>query len=352
MDSETSKTLSGTSHDNVIVATLRDEGPYILEWLAYHHLIGFDHFFLFSNDCSDHSDALLEAAQALGIVSYFDNTKVLNEHGRRHTDPQRRAYRWASTMFPVRKANRILVIDADEFFRIKVGDGHLRDLYAVTGPFDALSATWRFFGTNDISRFTDDLVISQFTKARPEERPKHVRKWGVKTLSSFKNVKHFGVHRPIYKDEVKQGNASYSWINGSAEDVGGNFRAGTWRVNRGTHGSELAEINHYAVRSAESFLMKRRRGSANSSDAARLDQEYFALYNHNDVTEDGMRKWVGLVRDLVAEWCQNHPDIAQLHAKTVAYHQDTIDQLKRDLSRDDPTILTALGIPSGDTNEN
>ena len=38
---------------------MRDEGPYLLEWVAYHRLIGFTDIVVCSNDCVDGSPAHL-----------------------------------------------------------------------------------------------------------------------------------------------------------------------------------------------------------------------------------------------------------------------------------------------------
>ncbi|MGB8813172.1 MAG: glycosyltransferase family 2 protein, partial [Paracoccaceae bacterium] len=36
-----------------IVTTMKNEGPFILEWIAYHRMIGVDDFLIYTNDCSD-----------------------------------------------------------------------------------------------------------------------------------------------------------------------------------------------------------------------------------------------------------------------------------------------------------
>ncbi|MCB1331900.1 MAG: glycosyltransferase family 2 protein, partial [Maritimibacter sp.] len=43
---------------NVIVGCMKDEAPYILEWIAYHRMIGVDNFLIYTNGCSDGTDAL------------------------------------------------------------------------------------------------------------------------------------------------------------------------------------------------------------------------------------------------------------------------------------------------------
>ena len=39
---------------------VRNEGAFLLEWLAHHRATGFTDFLVFSNDCEDGTDAMLE----------------------------------------------------------------------------------------------------------------------------------------------------------------------------------------------------------------------------------------------------------------------------------------------------
>ena len=57
----------------LLVASVRDEGPWLLEWLAYHRAIGFDDIWVWSNDNTDGSDALLAALDARGIIRHRPN---------------------------------------------------------------------------------------------------------------------------------------------------------------------------------------------------------------------------------------------------------------------------------------
>ena len=43
----------------VIVTCMKNEGPFILEWIAYHRMIGVDDFLVYTNDCDDGTDSLV-----------------------------------------------------------------------------------------------------------------------------------------------------------------------------------------------------------------------------------------------------------------------------------------------------
>jgi len=51
-------------------AIVKDERPYMLEWVAWYRLLGFDRILIYSNDCSDGTDRLLDAMQAEGLVEH------------------------------------------------------------------------------------------------------------------------------------------------------------------------------------------------------------------------------------------------------------------------------------------
>ena len=57
----------------VIITCMKNEGPFILEWIAYHRAIGVDDFLVYTNDCNDGTDELLDLLQDRGIVQRRDN---------------------------------------------------------------------------------------------------------------------------------------------------------------------------------------------------------------------------------------------------------------------------------------
>ena len=55
------------------VTCVKNEGPFLLEWIAFHRVLGVTDFLFYSNDCTDATDRLLDAlAQAaVGTQVYF-----------------------------------------------------------------------------------------------------------------------------------------------------------------------------------------------------------------------------------------------------------------------------------------
>ena len=58
----------------VIVACMRNEALFTVEWVAHHLAVGFDKIVIFTNDCDDGTDLLLSALQRGGApVLHLDN---------------------------------------------------------------------------------------------------------------------------------------------------------------------------------------------------------------------------------------------------------------------------------------
>ncbi|MES2816741.1 MAG: glycosyltransferase family 2 protein, partial [Pseudomonadota bacterium] len=48
------------------VLCVRNEAAFLLEWLAHHRACGVTDFLVFTNDCDDGTDAMLDRLEALG----------------------------------------------------------------------------------------------------------------------------------------------------------------------------------------------------------------------------------------------------------------------------------------------
>ncbi|MCC1493448.1 glycosyltransferase family 2 protein [Cognatishimia sp. F0-27] len=239
----------------VIVACMKNEAPYILEWVAYHKAIGFDTMLVYTNDCSDGTDAILARLDRLGHLHHRDNSRW---QGR---SPQQHALDLAPQEPVVRDAEWVAHIDVDEFVNVRCGNGTLDDLFAAMPGATHIAMTWRLFGHGGVDRFEDRFVIGQFTQAAPAYCPKPHTSWGFKTL--FRPIGAYGrmsCHRP---NKLNPGAAPrVRWVNGSGRDITDRTLRTGWRSTARTVGYELVQLNHYALRSIDSFLIKRQRGRA------------------------------------------------------------------------------------------
>lgn len=323
------------SGHRTVIMTAKNEGAFLLEWVAYHRLIGFDNIVIFANDCEDGSDALLTALDRAGIVRFHENSEVPEGLP---ADPQNRAYRRAFAMDHVRQSEWVLVIDADEFLNIHTGDGTLDALFAATGAADVISGTWLVYGNSGIIRYDDELITSRFTRAAPKDVQVSFRHYGLKTLFRPAPVHRLGIHRPFLKGEFKRPEKPLRWLNGSGEDVTRFYREKGWASSPGTKGYALCQINHYMIKSNETFLMKRYRGTANSVDKDRINFDYYDSFNSNHTTDDSMLRWAGRIKAEIAAIKALDADIAAAHDACVAFCRGKIETLVADLAQSDPEV--------------
>jgi len=311
-----------------IVTTMKNEGPFILEWLAYHRMIGVDDFLIYTNDCTDGTDTMLQLLQDKGLVQHRENPF-------RSTDlkPQHAALQAAEEEPVIRDADWVVCMDVDEFINIKCGAGRLEDLFAAVGDANMISMTWRLFGNNDVRDFTGDLILREFTRCAHEVTRKPHQAWGFKTL--FRNngiFKKLGVHRPKgLKPQLWQ---DIRWVNGSGKPMPREMYRNGWRSSLSTYGYDLVQLNHYAVRSAESFLVKRDRGRVNHVDR---DQglSYWFRMNNNAEEECSIQRMIPALEAELARLMAD-PQIAAAHAYSCARHREKIAELKQ---RDDMLTL-------------
>ncbi|KIC09855.1 glycosyl transferase family 2 [Leisingera sp. ANG-M1] len=303
-----------------IVTTMKNEGPFILEWLAYHRAIGVDDFLVYTNDCSDGTDTMLQMLQEKGIVQHRENPF-------RGTDlkPQHAALQAAEEEPVITGADWLICMDVDEFINIKCGGGRLPDLFEAVGEANMISITWRLFGNNDVRDFTGDLITREFTRCAFEVTRKPHQAWGFKTL--FRNTgifKKLGVHRP--KGLKPQLWEDIRWVNGSGQDMPREMFRNGWRSSMSTYGYDLVQLNHYAVRSAESFLVKRDRGRVNHVDR---DQglSYWFRMNNNAEEERSIQRMIPALEAEMARLLAD-PDIAAAHEYSCRKHREKIEELK------------------------
>ncbi len=308
----------------LIITCMKNEGPFILEWLAHHLSIGFDHVLVFTNDCDDGTVELLDGLAKHGFVTRLDNP--YQEMGSGY-NPQKGALKYAESLDLARDSDWVLISDVDEFVNIHVGDGDLDSLFTAVPAADMISMQWRLFGCNSRAQYEDILLTEKHTKCAPKFCPSPIQAWGIKTLFKTKGPEvagayaKFGVHRPL----KKRVEGPVNWVNGSGKPVHEDHYDGGWRFGIRDHGYDIVTLNHYAVRSAESFLIKRDRGRVNHIDRDQgiaywlrmnfnMEQD-LSIQRRGPQTKKMLKKLLGL------------PDIKDLHTACVNAHTQKIKEL-------------------------
>jgi hypothetical protein len=303
---------------------MRDEAPALLEWVAFQELIGFDRIVVYTNDCRDGTDAMLDRLSLIGApVIRRDNPAGPDEK------PQPTALRAAQTDADVIDTDWLMVLDCDEFLNIKAGEGRLPDLIAAMPEgTEGIVVTWRTMGSNGLIDWNPGLTIESYTRGAPDDFRKG---WGVKTL--FRPFPDFrlGIHRPTVKgagrDPERRAQLSLlRWVNGSGVQMTRQFLEGMWRSSAATLGYGHAEIAHFAVKSRESYLLRQLRGNVNLKPD-KYDDIYFGVFDRNETEQTGLLRHLPALRERIADYLRD-PVLSDLYQQGLAWHAAQIDRLR------------------------
>ncbi len=300
------------------ILTVRNEAAFLLDWLAHHRATGFTDFLVFSNDCADGTDAMLDRLQALGQLTHVRND------GPHDQGPQWAALKRADK-HPLKKAaDWVMVVDIDEYVNIHTANRTLPDLLDALPDAIAIPLTWRFFGNAGVVRYQDRPVAETFTRAAPAVLYWPWRAALFKTL--FRNDGSYaklGVHRPRNpdKDRLKH----LRWFDGSGRELPKQFHAARIFSDFGQDNYRLAQLNHYALGAMESYVVKADRGRANRSASA-FDVSYWVERN---LCQDADTSVAGLAEPTAALKAAllADPELARLHQTAVDWRHQKFDSL-------------------------
>lgn len=262
----------------LFVTAMRNEAIHLTEWIAHHRALGVDHFLIYTNDCDDLTTDILDRYAAEGIV-----TRVTTPTGEKTV--QWRALHAASNHPLVKGAEWVAFVDCDEFLSVAKPYASLTDLLSKTRDVDGIAMAWRLFGSSGVERWDGGLTIERFTRCAPLDIALPAA-WFFKSIVKPSVFGRLGVHRP----QQKKGEAP-RWINGAGQVLPEGFSQNPKRINLFglQNKAPILQLNHYSLRSAEEFLLKRERGLPNRTTRA-LDLAYWVERNWNIVEDQGMAR--------------------------------------------------------------
>lgn len=268
-----------------IAAIAKNEGPYLLEWIAYHRVVGADRIVVIDNDSTDGSQFLLRALDGAGAITYIPwPTRVAYRNFEKHrTGPQVPAYYFAWRL--ERQLGRdgwIGFIDLDEFVvpteGVSIGE-MLEQLPAAS----AVGVNWRVFGSSGLEAQPPGLVMENFTRRAADDfnANRHV-----KTFARVSKIISPGIHVP-------------SRLDGPILDVaGGEIEPGQLGLHARVAVGGM-QINHYFTKSRAEWERKRRRGRAPMAvaDPRRIrDESAFGHHDRNEVEDTAILRFLPAVR--------------------------------------------------------
>lgn len=302
------------------VLTVRNEAAFLLEWLAHHRAVGVTDFLVFSNDCQDGTDAMLDRLEELGWLTHVRNEGPYDKRGIQFT-----ALKHAEKHPLVKSADWILPLDIDEFVNVHVGDHTLPALINELPQATAITLTWRLFGNAGQVHYQDQPVTQTFIKAAPAIMHWPWRAAMFKTL--YRNDGSYaklGVHRPR---QPKEG-ADIRWYDGSGRKLGAPFRNKRIFSDYGQNNYNLAQLNHYPLGAMESYIVKSDRGRAVHDDD-KLGMDYWVERNYC-TDDDTSILTLSAVRKEKQKELLSDITVKTLHNKAVLWRQNRFEQLMQE----------------------
>lgn len=246
-------------------AIMKDEGPYLKEWLDFHILVGVEKFFLYDNGSTDNTTQVLKPYIDRGIVEYhyFPGIRmqgpayidIINSHCE--------DTRW------------LALIDLDEFL-VPVEHKTIQEfLHTLPSNFAQLIVTWVIYGSAGHKAKPDGLVMENYKWHAK-------RQSGVKSIINPRLLMHY--HNP-----------HANFIAGFTIDNNGKKLGRIDQTNNPPAYNKL-RCHHYYTKSYEEYMAKFNRGASGCKSTAYRSAEKFKEYDKNEVYDTIMDKYIEILK--------------------------------------------------------
>ena len=236
-----------------VAAIMKNEKPYLKEWIEYHLLQGVEHFYLCDNESTDNSYEYLMPYIKKGVITYIEmkginqQLKCYEKIVKEHKD----------------ETEWLAIIDLDEFL-VPIEAKNMRAFLKDFSDVSEVSLHWLNYGDSRAVSRPNGLVTEFFTS--------HGR---------FLNHTVKSIVRPKDVIDFKAfGSNHYVKVTGKS-------------VNEHHHpvdfmlsfypSADKARVNHYILKSFAEFLYKKKRGHPEGTG---IDYSYYFFHNENDITND------------------------------------------------------------------
>lgn len=301
----------------VLLSCQKDEGPFLVEFVAHHLVLGFAAVLIASNDCSDGSDALLDALQEAGFCGHIRHSIAEGEM------PQVKGFAALLHAFPARAASWLMALDTDEFLNIHVGRGGLSDLLAEVPPeVDILALNFANFGNAPHQAWAPGAVCARFRTRLPLGHKSNIPvKSLTRTPDNFgathsHSMMRFRLPRPV---EVMRADGTRFSLPPEAKLYDHLRRFAPDEIAH-----TLAQINHHPIKTYDSFLLRRARGRGGvplAPDATpRHTDAYFLDRAMADQRDDTIEKYRAATEDLMADM-RAHAGVRAAEAACLAQYR-------------------------------
>ncbi|SLN17324.1 glycosyltransferase family 2 protein [Pseudooctadecabacter jejudonensis] len=306
------------------VTPMKNEAPFLLEWVAYHRMIGVNDMLVFSNDCTDGTNLMLERLDEMGVLRHYPNPSMYLARDKHHLQ----VIRYINTSERLPRSDWVVSFDVDEFICVNTGKGHLEDLFNAVPDANMIVMNQHNFGCSDIVPFEDALLTRQFQYAWDKEKAYHARlnRRGTKTLThQSAEAKAWHNHSPVFHGDKLD---KVHCVNGSGiRQTEQDFTKDIKSLLHPHFGFDLVQLNHYALRAVETYMLKVDRGNANHADAKDA-MAYWRRYDNNDLHDTNIQRMTDDI-DTARDELLKDAELKSLHTAAVDVAQRRIAAFKK-----------------------
>lgn len=262
----------------IAIATIqRNRNKYIVEWIAFHMAVGFNHFYIYCHKTTDGmKETLLELSKKYPIEIFALEMDDF---------PQLIAYQHAWENFG-EKVDWMAFIDGDEFlFPTKE-----ESMQAALSPYEqqelsALGVYWKCYGSNGHIADPDGLILETYPRHSkndflPNRHIKSILRGGEKVLHIRSHL--FDTERGTFDELMRP--ISHGWMKEL------------------TPSYEAFRINHYQVQSRQFYFeVKQEMGGADLPAGFIRSDTLFDVNDRNEEMDGMSLKFLDITKRKVAE---------------------------------------------------
>ena len=237
-----------------VAAIMKNEKPYLKEWLEYHMLQGVEHFYLCDNDSTDNTKEYLEPYIKKGVITYIplpgkNQQKVCY-------DKIVKEYK--------EKTEWLAIIDLDEYM-VPLEKKDMKSFLKEFSDVSEVSLHWMNYGDSGAFKRSGGLLTEFFTSHGIKLN--HTVKSIVRPKDVIDGFDYFGSNHYV-RVSGKSVNENHMPVN---------FMLGFYPS------AKKARINHYIIKSFAEFIHKKSRGHP---EGTALDYGYYFFHNDNEIKND------------------------------------------------------------------
>lgn len=313
----------------LLACSIKNEGPDILEWVAYHRAVGFDHIAIASNDCDDGCDQLIDALQVCGFVTHHPNAFGP------HSMPQHAAWRRIKKQAFFANADYLMMLDADEFLNVHIDDGTVQALARALGKHDIFTLNWAGFGPVTEKPALTSWVTERFqlcvaTNSQPNKGCKSL----IRAPQRFEN---FHNHGPTDRKDglattVLRDSGAVLSISDPDELV---TKCRSVPMSQISH--KIGQINHYGTKTMPEYRLRIERGRGTQRPAAdkaeRHTIDYFNAFAVTAQTDRSIERHLPKARE-IADQLLEMDGVEDAFDTCMALTQAKLERAKRPWDED------------------